>query len=277
MAVDTAVLVVGDGPGQLDVVLHRRLGRHRGDEWALPGTFLHGAETPNGEREALADAVLRSLREKVGLVGTDPQQLRVFDRPDRDDRGWVLSAAHVVLLPITAVDEVLADRSDDVCLRAADDVAGLRFDHDDIVRLAGEHVPREPPLRPAPFGRLADSFTLKRLHELHEAVAPHPGPGEVRPSFDTFRRYMVDNALVEPTGETWQPPAGRPARLYRRAAATRDLLGAVGVKPVRPARGCLAGAVTAMCQTRTGMSRDPRQSPGTTTARPRTVPSCSLR
>lgn len=237
MAVDTAVLVVGDGPGLLDVVLHRRLGGHRGNEWALPGTFVHGEETPNGERETLADAVLRSLREKVGLVGTDPQQLRVFDRPDRDDRGWVLSAAHVVLLPRTAVDEVLADRSDEVCLRAADDVAGLPFDHDDIVRLAVEHVRREHALRPDPFGLLADSFTLKRLHELHEAVAPHPGPGEVRPSFDTFRRYMVDNALVEPTGETWQPPAGRPARLYRRSAATRDLLGAVGVKPVRPARG----------------------------------------
>jgi 8-oxo-dGTP diphosphatase len=239
LAVDTAVLIVGEGPGKLDVLLHRRLGKHHGNEWALPGTFLHENETPTGEREGetLADAVLRSLKDKVGLVGTEPQQLHVFDRPGRDTRGWVLSVAHVVLLLRSAVDDVLAARPDDVRLRAADAATGLPFDHDDIVRLAVRHVRREHALRPDPFGLLADSFTLKRLHQLHEAVAPSPGPGEVRPSFDTFRRYMVDNGLVERTGETWQPPAGRPAHLYRRSRATSDFLGAVGVKPVRPARG----------------------------------------
>jgi 8-oxo-dGTP diphosphatase len=148
----------------------------------------------------------------------------------------VLSAAHVDLLRRTAVDDVLAERPD-VRLQPADDVSGLPYDHDDIVRLAVEHVRREHALRPDPFGLLADSFTLRQLHELHEAVAPRPGPGEARPSFDTFRRYMLDNRLVERTGRTWQPPAGRPAHLYRPSKGMRDLLGSVGVKPVRRARG----------------------------------------
>ena len=236
VAVDTAVLVVGDGPGELEVVLHRRQG-HRRDEWALPGTFLHGDDSPGGPRETLKDAVLRSLKDKVSLVGTNPQQLHVFDDPYRDDRGWVLSVAHVDLLPRAAVEDALATRPDDVRLEAADDVSGLPFRQDDIVRRAVEHVRREHALRPDPFGLLGDAFTLRQLHGLHEAVAPHTGPDESRPSFDTFRRYMLDNGLVERTGETRPSSTGRPSHLYRPSEGPRDLLGALGVKPVRRARG----------------------------------------
>ena len=53
-----------------------------------PGTFLHEGET-------LADAVDRSLRKKANVRGLHPRQLHVFDDPRRDDRGWVLSVAHV--------------------------------------------------------------------------------------------------------------------------------------------------------------------------------------
>src|SRR5687768_10660007 len=94
VAVDTAVLTV-PAEGPLSVVFVRRkpdddagaAGRHR-----LPGTFLH-------EGERLADAVLRSLRDKAGVTGLEPSQLHVFDEPDRDDRGWVLSVAHLVAVP----------------------------------------------------------------------------------------------------------------------------------------------------------------------------------
>ena len=68
------------------VVLEVR--RPTGTGWALPGTFLHEGET-------LADAVDRSLRIKANVRGLHPRQLHVFDDPDRDDRGWVLSVAHV--------------------------------------------------------------------------------------------------------------------------------------------------------------------------------------
>ncbi|MGY1601659.1 NUDIX hydrolase [Geodermatophilus sp. SYSU D00815] len=237
VAVDCAVLVAGGSPGELDVLVHRRHGSHLPDEWALPGTFVHGDDGPGARpRETLAGAVLRCLRDKIGLEGTEPQQLRVFDRPDRDDRGWVLSVAHVVLLRRPAVDAVVRERADDVDLRPADEVRGLPFDHDAIVRLATAHVREQYALRPDPVGLLGHSFTLRELHALHEAVAPEPGPGEVRPSFDTFRRYMLDNALVERAHGNRPSPTGRPAHLYRRSARVRDALGVVGVKPVRPAR-----------------------------------------
>ena len=69
-----------------------QVSRTDGPGWALPGTFLHAGET-------LADAVNRSLREKANVRGLHPRQLHVFDDPERDDRGWVLSVAHVAVVP----------------------------------------------------------------------------------------------------------------------------------------------------------------------------------
>src|SRR6478735_6396480 len=123
LAVDTAVLTVADD-GRLCVLLTRTIdaGRDDADTWRLPGTFVHPGET-------LAVAVLRSLEVKVSVVGLNPRQLRVFDAPDRDDRGWVISVAHL--------DAVRADRiplRDQATLVPVDELPPLKYDHDEIVR-----------------------------------------------------------------------------------------------------------------------------------------------
>ena len=234
VAVDTAVLVVDLRDAALGVLQHQRDGGGvHGGQWALPGTFLHEGET-------LADAVLRSLAEKVGLRGTRPQQLHVFDDATRDDRGWVLSVAHVVLLLADDVVPVLSSRGD-LRVVPVEEVAGLPFDHDEIVRLAVDRVRQDYALRPDPAGLLGETFTLKGLQALHDAVAPRPGPGETRPSMDTFRRYMVGKGHIAPTGEfaRKEPGSGvmgKPADLYRRSAESRDLTEVLGVRPVRKDR-----------------------------------------
>lgn len=200
VAVDTAVLTVGP-ERTLDVLLVRRQGRHHGQEWALPGTFLHEGET-------LADAVLRSLEQKVGLRGTTPRQLHVFDDPKRDDRGRVLSVAHVVVLPWEAVAPVVQVRPDDVSLRPVTAATDLPFDHDAIVRLAVTELQAAHRERPDPEGLLSEPFTLRQLRKLHEAVL-----GE-RLVPDTFRRYVLP--YLRDTGRTTEGTVGRPATLYAR-------------------------------------------------------------
>src|SRR3954452_7218963 len=86
VAVDTAVLTVST-ESVLCVGLVEDDGRR------LPGTFLH-------EGERLADAVRRSLHDKAGVEGLQPEQLHVFDDPQRDERGWVISVAHVDVVPV---------------------------------------------------------------------------------------------------------------------------------------------------------------------------------
>lgn len=81
-AVDTALLTVRNKA--LCVAVVDRDGTKR-----LPGTFLH-------EDEILAAAVQRSLRQRVGLRGVVPRQLRTFDAINRDNRGRALSVAHII-------------------------------------------------------------------------------------------------------------------------------------------------------------------------------------
>lgn len=195
VAVDTALLTVADG--ELAVLQVRRP-RQRG--WALPGTFLHP-----GER--LIDAVQRSLRDKAGITGRRPRQLRVFDDPDRDDRGWVLSVAHVD--SCAAAD--LGGRGENTRLVPVASPGRLPYGHHEIVDAAVAELRRRYAVSPDPDALLPEPFTLLQLRELHEAVAGEPLQR------DTFRRAM--DPQLEPTGKVTQGLRGRPAALLRRSPA----------------------------------------------------------
>ena len=193
VAVDTAALTVHDG--RLCVLLVRN---ESGAE-RLPGTFLHPGET-------LRDAALRAMRDKAGVRGLSPRQLRVFDAPRRDDRGWVLSVAHL--------DAVRADQiplTDRTRLVAVDDLPPLAYDHATIVADAATELRGEYRRDPDPWRLLppsADGMTIRDLRLLHEAVL-----GE-RLIADTFRRAMLPG--LKPMGEIRRGARGKPAELYRR-------------------------------------------------------------
>ena len=202
VAVDVAVLTVPEG-GELSVLLTLTNDAVRGGEpeWRLPGTFLREGET-------LADAVLRSLLEKAGVSGLHPRQLHVFDRPDRDDRGWVLSVAH---LDVVRADRIpLIERTQ---LEAITELPPLQFDHAEIVVAAVARLRADYAAAPDPAELLGLAFTMRELRAVHEAVAgEHLQP-------DTFRRRVLD-ALVA-TGETVSVGRGRPAEVFRRVKPGR--------------------------------------------------------
>lgn len=184
VAVDTAVLTVTD---QLCVVLVESDGEPR-----LPGTFIHLSET-------LQDAAMRALYDKAGIEGLAPQQLHVFDAIGRDNRGWVLSVAHVDVVP--------ASRLDGTTLTPIDSLPRLKYDHGEIIALAVAHVRAEYREHPDPARLLANPFTIRALHALHEAVANE------RLMRDTFRRTMLPHLVA--TGEREEGAVGKPAELYR--------------------------------------------------------------
>src|SRR5699024_6574838 len=219
VAVDTAVLCPVPGRG-LHVLL-----THPGDGvWQLPGSILR-------PQERLAEAVARCLREKARLVDRAPVQLHVFDQPDRDDRGWVISVAHLDVL--SAGDVGLARTGDDPAEAGDDpaeavatdsdhadapvhrrklvpvhDVDELSSEHQEIVRVAVHRLRALHERTPDPFGLLESEFSLRQLRELHEIVA-----GESLQA-DTFRRTMLP--LLAPTGQAVSRGGARPARPFPR-------------------------------------------------------------
>jgi ADP-ribose pyrophosphatase YjhB (NUDIX family) len=194
VAVDTAVLTVADSA--LCVLLVRpddAVGRER---LRLPGTFLHP-----GER--LRDSVLRSLREKAGVEGLAPAQLHVFDDPARDPRGWVLSVAHLDVVPASRLSVNPAR----AVLHPVGSIGELDDRHLEIVTSAVARLRREYRGAPDPHGLLASPFTLRELQSLHEVVS---GEALMR---DTFRRTMEPQVVA--TEELERGGVGKPARLFR--------------------------------------------------------------
>lgn len=80
--------------------------------------------------ETLAEAALRALRERAGVQGLHPRQLRAFDDSQRDDRGWVLSVAHVDVVPFPCLGPSLQATE---ILAPVDVITGLAFSHHAIV------------------------------------------------------------------------------------------------------------------------------------------------
>ena len=200
VAVDTALMTVAPGDADeapyLGVLLVRRSVK---PEWALPGTFLHEGET-------LVAAVRRSLGEKASVTGREPQQLHVFDDPARDDRGWVLSVAH---LDVLAFDELEAlRRPSDTRIARVPTKLRLPYDHASIIELAVERLRREYRATPDPRHLLPNAFTIADLRIVHEAIA---GTALQK---DTFRRLMIDQLVELPDESVGR--VGRPARLFAR-------------------------------------------------------------
>lgn len=192
VAVDTAVLTLESERGLCVILATSGLGPR------LPGTFVHPGET-------LADAVTRSLLDKTGIQGLSPTQLHVFDNPNRDDRGWVLSVAH---LDTVAPDRLRLDHSL-AEIRPVDQLPSLPYDHEGVVARAVETLRAEYRRSPDPRHFLPDSFTLRELHDVHEAIA---GASLGR---DTFRRSMLSQ-LVD-TGDRTSGIVGKPARIFSRS------------------------------------------------------------
>lgn len=123
-----AVVLAGDIPHVL--VIQRRWPPYQG-RWALPGGY-----TEAGERTA--DTAPRELREETGIDVASMRWWRVdvYDDPDRDPRGRVISVAYATWLP-APVAVAAGDDAADARWVPVDDLLGppdaLAFDHAQIL------------------------------------------------------------------------------------------------------------------------------------------------
>jgi 8-oxo-dGTP diphosphatase len=205
--------------GRLSVLLIRRGQDPFAGRWAIPGGFCEPTES-------VEQAGARELKEETLMEGLHLEQLAVFSAPGRDPRGWVVSVAHIGLVPVHRRDEAKGgdDASDarwwpiahepgkKPAFRledGAEKTGPLAFDHDDILG-AGLARIRKEASRFA-VGLLPERFTGTDLRDALEAILGEPAgdeviarlvsKGEIREAFgdgdkDGGRLYCASNAAA---------------------------------------------------------------------------------
>ncbi|ULN42478.1 NUDIX domain-containing protein [Mycolicibacterium crocinum] len=199
LAVDTALLTWDPDLG----LLVAEMARDDVGKWALPGAFVRKGET-------LADAVERSLQDKLGVRGMRPRQLHVFDAPDRDDRDWVVSVAHVAVVRPDQLSSLGSGSVAQTRLAPVDRPGELAWDHPEIVRLAKTDIRQRYEAEADPERLLGNRFTMRDLRQVHEAIAGR------KLQRDKFRRTMEPRLVGTGAMEENTGTRGRPAELFRR-------------------------------------------------------------
>ena len=212
VAVDLAIMTVVNG--LLKVLLVKRPNDDVAG-YAMPGGFVR-------IDSSLEDTVERVLAEKVGIAGAHFEQLATYGTVGRDPRGRVISVVYLalcsgdILQGITTVDrglaDLLVDWPDQTGGQAITHLDGttlpLSFDHADILGDVVKRLRGKLDYSRIAFALLPDTFTLRAVQEVHEAILAHP---LTKPP---FRRKLLDRGLIQPTGAFETGGAFRPAALY---------------------------------------------------------------
>jgi 8-oxo-dGTP diphosphatase len=211
LAVDVVILTIVDG--DLKVLLLPRSCEPFAGQLVLPGGFVRPQET----LEATAAWV---LADKAHLPGLALEQLFTFSEPNRDPRGWVVSAAHFALVPAERLrtafkkqpDLALATISvatgDKVTLTIDDAPITPGFDHAVIIATALERLRGKLDWSMLAFELLSERFTLYDIQRTHEVIL---GRTLNKPH---FRKRMLEGRRLVATGE-FARGRHRPAELYQ--------------------------------------------------------------
>lgn len=222
VTVDVVLLTVAGNA--LVALLARRADAPARGSWSLPGGFVR-------LDESLDAAATRVLHDKAGLDDIFIEQLFTFGAPDRDPRTRVISVAYYALVEPERLRRAVASFDGDrLCIarvevpdgggparaQAGDgSVLPLAFDHDEIVATAVRRVRGKLDYASIGFEFLPQSFSLRDLRLVHEAIL-----GRAL-NKDSFRRRIVDRGLVVPTGRRAAGVGHRPPELYAFSGADR--------------------------------------------------------
>ncbi|UQA56415.1 NUDIX domain-containing protein [Polyangium aurulentum] len=194
------VLFSLDDAHRLAVLLIQRGKDPFAGHWAIPGGFCEPGES-------VEESAARELQEETGIEGLPLDQLKTFSRPGRDPRGWVVSVAHVSVLPSDRRAEavggddasearwwtIVRERDGSLGLEhGGERGAALAFDHDEILKAAVEHLGER--VEQLALGMLPATFTLEDARRAFEAALGCPV------DIASFEEAVFDEELVEEAG-----------------------------------------------------------------------------
>ncbi|MET4136692.1 NUDIX domain-containing protein [Pseudarthrobacter sp. PvP090] len=220
VTVDVVALTVVDDV--LNVLLVTRLIEPFRGRLALPGGFVLPGED-------LVTAAGRELAEETGVeqVPGHLEQLGSYGPKGRDPRGDVLTVAHLLLAPNFPVLSAGSDAEHAAWYPVSQVLDGeleLAFDHGRILADAVERAKSKLEYSPLGAAFCGDEFTVAQLRTVYEAVW-----GTRLDPRNFHRKATGTPGFLEDTGRMTTGETGRPAALFRLAAAARPAAG----QPIR--------------------------------------------
>jgi ADP-ribose pyrophosphatase YjhB (NUDIX family) len=207
LTVDLAILTVRENLLQA-LVIERDNEPYRGHA-ALPGGFLRPGEH-------LRRAAERELDEETALDGAalHLEQLAVYDDPDRDPRGRVISVAYLAIAPDLPIPAAGSDARSARWAPVSAVRGTLAFDHAQILDDAVERARSRLEFTTLAAAFCGPAFTIGDLRKVYEVVWSIP----LDPR-NFSRKVANTEGFIEPTGTRRSPDTGRPAALYQRGPA----------------------------------------------------------
>lgn len=180
------------------LLVHRTAEPERG-RWALPGGRWDGSE-------GMDETATRKLVEETGAGGLYLEQLFTTSGLDRRQPG--VAVAYFALVDQARVRLREGDEWPPGWHRV-DALPEMAFDNDAVIGQALERVRAKLEYTNIAYGLLPEEFTVRELQATYEAILGRELDRR------NFRKRMLSNGIIEPTGTHRREGAHRPALLYR--------------------------------------------------------------
>jgi 8-oxo-dGTP diphosphatase len=198
MGVAVLVVILTVNQGRLQVLLIHRSAEPSLGLWALPGGIPASGES-------LADAASRKLREETGVSDVYLEQLFTFD--GLDARPSSVAVSYFALVDSRSVrlrDEPLWEPR----WFGLDELPELAFRNDSVIDIALSRLRSKLEYTNVAYSLMPREFPLRDLQAVYESIYGR--------RFDkrNFRRRMISQGLIRPTGRKGVSGAHRPAELF---------------------------------------------------------------
>ena len=184
-----------------------------GGKWALPGGFVRMGETAY-------EAARRELKQETGVSGFHIKHFNVYDQPNRDSRGWIVTNAFYAIVKESLLQErkaqdVIAEVELFTIPEALD--LELAFDHRVIILDAIKVLTKEMMQTTIARKFLPNEFTISELQRVLLTVQSHP---KIKADSLFFAKAPKLPFLEKVLDETGQPKktsrnSFRPSQLYQ--------------------------------------------------------------